>query len=91
MKAKEDAEKIKEKIVDVAVTITQKAGDEEKLYGSVTSMDIATQLEKQGIVIDRRKLDLDKPIKTLGEFEVPVKLHQDVTGSVKVVVIREES
>lgn len=91
LKAKEDAEKIKTRIADVVVTIPQKAGEEERLYGSVTSMDIASHLEKQGVLIDRRKIVLDKPIKTLGEFTVPVKLYQQVTGSVKVVVVPEEA
>ena len=85
-----EAEKIKEKMLDVVITISQKVGEESKLYGSVTSMDIAGQLEKQGIAIDRRKIALDKPIKTLGEFDVPVKLYPEVTGSIKVVVIPEE-
>jgi large subunit ribosomal protein L9 len=53
-------------------------------------MDIATHLEKQGIFIDRRKITLDKPIRTLGEYEVLVKLYPEVTGSIKVVVIPEE-
>jgi large subunit ribosomal protein L9 len=90
LKAKEDAEKVKEKMTDIVITISQKAGEEEKLYGSVTSMDIAHQLEKQGISIDRRKIALDKPIKALGEFDVPVKLYPEVTGSIKVVVVPEE-
>jgi large subunit ribosomal protein L9 len=90
LKAKEDAEKVKEKMTDIVITISQKAGEEEKLYGSVTSMDIAHQLERQGISIDRRKIALDKPIKALGEFDVPVKLYPEVTGSIKVVVVPEE-
>jgi large subunit ribosomal protein L9 len=90
LKAKEQAEKIKEKIAEMVVTISQKAGEEDKLYGSVTTMDIASRLEKQGIAIDRRKIALSKPIKTLGEFEVPVKLYPEVTGSIKVVVTPEE-
>ena len=90
LKAKQDAEKIKEKMAEMVVAISQKAGEEEKLYGSVTSMDIATNLENQGIVIDRRKIILDKPIKTLGEFDVPVKLYPEVTGSIKVIVTPEE-
>ena len=88
--AKEEAEKIKEKIAEVEITISQKVGEEDKLYGSVTSMDIASHLEKQGITIDRRKIVLDKPIKTLGEYEIPVKLYPEVTGSIRVVVIPEE-
>lgn len=75
IKAKEDAEKVKDKMTDMVITISQKAGEEEKLFGSVTSMDIATHLEKQGITIDRRKIALDKPIKTIGEFDVLVKLY----------------
>jgi large subunit ribosomal protein L9 len=90
VQAKEDAERIKEKIEELVVTISQKVGEESKLYGSVTSMDIAAQLEKQGIAIDRRKISLDKPIKALGEYEVPVRLYPEVTGSIKVVVVPEE-
>ncbi len=90
LKAKEDAEKVKEKMTGMVITISQKAGEEEKLYGSVTSMDIAAHLEKQGITIDRRKIALDKPIKALGEFDVPVKLYPEVTVSIKVVVEPEE-
>ncbi len=90
VEAKEQAEKIKERMADVEITISQKVGEEDKLYGSVTSMDIASHLEKQGITIDRRKIVLDKPIKTLGDYEVRVKLYPGVTGSIKVVVIAEE-
>ena len=90
LKAKEDAEKLKERLADVTITISQKAGEEDKLYGSVTSMDIAAQLEQQGIVIDRKKISLDKPIKTLGEFEVPIRLYPEVIGTIKLVVVPEE-
>ena len=91
LKAKEDAEKIKEQISQMILTISQKVGEEDKLYGSVTSMDIAAQMEKEGVTIDRRKITLDKPIKSLGEYDVPIKLFPGVTGSVKVVVKSEES
>ena len=90
IKAKEVAMKIKDEMKDVVITIAQKVGEEEKLYGSVTSMDIAEQMEAKGIGIDRRKIILDKPIKSLGEFDVSIKLHPDVTGTVKVVVVPEE-
>lgn len=90
LKAKEEAEKIKERLADVMITISQKAGEEDKLYGSVTSMDIAAHLEKEGIIIDRKKISMDKPIKSLGDFEVPIKLYPEVTGSIKVSVIPEE-
>ncbi|MBN2124249.1 MAG: 50S ribosomal protein L9 [Deltaproteobacteria bacterium] len=91
LKAKEDAEKIKQRLADLTVTISQKVGEEEKLYGSVTTMDIAEALEKKDVVVDRKKLQLDKPIKTLGEFQVPIKLHPEVTCAITVVVIPEES
>jgi large subunit ribosomal protein L9 len=91
IKAKEDALKAKEKLAEVVVTVAQKVGEEDKLYGSVTTMDIAGHLEKQGVIIDRKKILLDKPIKTLGEFKVPIKLHPDVTGAIKVVVIPEKA
>ena len=90
LKAREDAEEVKSKMADILITISQKAGEEDKLYGSVTSMDIAAHLEKQGIAIDRRKITMDRPIKTLGEFEIPVKLYPEVTGSIKVVIVPEK-
>ena len=90
MRDKEEAERIKEKIVQVAITLKQKAGAEGKLYGSVTTRDIAQELEKAGIVVDRRKISLDEPIKSLGEFDVPIKLYPEVQASIKVVVQPEE-
>jgi len=90
LKAKDEAERARDKMSEVVITIAQKVGEEDRLYGSVTTMDIAAHLEKQGISIDRRKIHLDKPIKALGEFEVPVKLHPEVTAAVKVVVVPEE-
>ena len=90
MKAREQAEELRAKLAVVAITISQKAGEEGKLYGSVTGMDIADELEKQGFVIDRRKIVLEKPIKALGEFEVPVKIHPEVTGAVRVSVESQE-
>jgi len=89
LKDKEDAEKVRERIGQVTITISQKVGDEDKLYGSVTSMDIAGRLEEMGISIDRRKIALDKPIKTVGEFDVPIKLHPKVKGFIKVTVVPE--
>jgi large subunit ribosomal protein L9 len=90
LKAKEEAEKLKDTLSGMTVTFSHKAGEEGKLYGSVTTMDIAESIAKQGIVIDRRKIDLDKPIKALGEFDVPVKIYPEVTGAIKVVVEPEE-
>ncbi|MBW2015677.1 MAG: 50S ribosomal protein L9 [Deltaproteobacteria bacterium] len=90
LKVQADAEKVKERLAGVTVKIAQRVGEEEKLYGSVTTMDIAAALEEQGVSIDRKKILLEKPIKSLGEFEVPVKLHPNVTAGIKVVVVPEE-
>lgn len=90
LKAKEEAVKLKDRVSQLVLTFVEKAGEEGKLYGSVTSMDIADAMEKQGVVIDRRKILLDKPIKALGEFEVQVKIYPTVTGNVKVVVAPQE-
>jgi large subunit ribosomal protein L9 len=90
VKAKEDAEKLKLTMTDTVVTLTQKVGEEGKLYGSVTTMDIAAQLRNSGIDIDRKEILLDKPIRALGEYDVLIKLHPEVTGSIKVIVAPEE-
>jgi len=87
LKAKEDAEKVARELEAMVITIAQKVGEEDKLYGSVTSMDIADEIEKKGMSIDRKKIVLDKPIKTLGEFEVKIKLHSQVVATVKVAVV----
>ncbi len=74
----------------VAVTISQKAGENGQLFGSVTSKDIADALEAQGYTIERRKIALAEPIKSLGEFKVPVRLHPEVTVEIAVNVVKEE-
>ena len=90
IKGRENAEIVKERLEGIVVNLSQKAGEEGKLYGSVTTMDIASDLQAQGIEIDRRKLVLEKPIKTLGDHEVSIKIYPEVTGSVKVVVSAKE-
>ncbi|RJR35135.1 MAG: 50S ribosomal protein L9 [Desulfobacteraceae bacterium] len=90
LKAKDEAERAKQGLSDLVITIAQKVGEEDKLYGSVTSMDIADELEKKGIELDRKRIKMDRPIKTLGEFMVPVKLHPEVTATIKVVVVPKE-
>lgn len=72
------------------ITIHQKSGENDQLFGSVTAKDVADQLEKKGYVIDRRKVQLDEPIKTLGEHKVNVRLHRDVNAEVTVNVLKEE-
>ena len=89
-KAKNEAEDLGKMLANVTITITQRAGEEGHLFGSVTSKDIADGLERQNYTIDRRKIQLDEPIKTLGEFKVPVRLHREVTTEVTVVVAKEE-
>jgi large subunit ribosomal protein L9 len=89
-KDKEAAERAKEKISQVTVTVRRKAGEEEKLYGSVTSRDIAQELEKVGVIVDRKKITIEETIRSLGEFEVPIKLHQEVIATIKVIVEKEE-
>jgi large subunit ribosomal protein L9 len=75
---------------EVTLEFARKVGEHGVLYGSVTSMDIADALAAKGYEIDRRRVLLKEPIKEPGEFEAPIKLHREVTASVKVVVKREE-
>ncbi len=89
-KDKSDAEAFASQINGQTVTITRRAGEQDQLFGSVTSSDIAAELEKKGIQIDRRKIELDQPIKTTGEFSVPIRLFREVTATVKVEVKKEE-
>jgi large subunit ribosomal protein L9 len=74
----------------VSVTFNARAGQEGRLFGSITSTDIADRLAEQGIEIDRRQIELEEPIKALGVFSVPVRLHADVRPEIKVWVIKEE-
>ncbi len=90
MKDKKSAEQVGEKISQMIVNLRRKSGEEDRLYGSVTSRDIAQELEKGGVVIDRRKIVLEGAIRALGEFEVSVKLYPEVIARVKVVVDKEE-
>jgi len=77
-------------LAGVSITIAQKAGENDQLFGSVTSKDIADALEQQKFTIDRRKVVLEEPIKTLGEHKVTVRLHRDVAVEVPVHVVKEE-
>ena len=85
-----EAQDLAKLINGVTVTIKQKAGENDQLFGSVTTKDVADALAAQNYIIDRRKVILDEPIKQLGEFKVPVRLHKDVTAEVTVVVAKEE-
>ncbi len=83
------AELLAQQLAATSVSITRKAGENDQLFGSVTSADIATALEAQGFQVDKRRIQLADPIKVISENEVPVKLHHDVTATLKVSVTRE--
>ena len=77
-------------IAKAICTFKKKAGDNGKLFGTVTTQEISESLRGQGIELDRRKIQLKEPIKSLGEFEVLVKLHPEVTATIKITVVAEE-
>ena len=83
------SEKLAQELDKVSITIQMKVGEDEKLFGSVTSQMIADALKEKGLEIDKRIIELEEPIKALGIYTVNVKLHQSVTGKVKVWVVRE--
>jgi large subunit ribosomal protein L9 len=83
---KESASLLAGEIVKLTVTLQKKTGEEGSLYGSVTALDIADFLATHKIDIDKRKIQLEEPIKTVGEYQVPIRLHREVTVPVKVVV-----
>ncbi|HSL19950.1 MAG TPA: 50S ribosomal protein L9 [Vicinamibacterales bacterium] len=85
------AEAVAERIAAVDISVSRRVGENDTLYGSVTAADITDALHQQGIEIDRRKVQLHEPLKQLGEFTVPVKIHRDVTAQVKVRVVKEET
>lgn len=89
-KAVSEAADLGKLMTGVAVHIRQKAGEHDQLFGSVTAQDIADALAKQGYTIDRKKIQLDEPIKQLGEFKVPLRLHREVTVEIGVFVEKEE-
>ena len=86
-----DAQQLAGMLGQVVLSIARKAGESGVLFGSVTSLDVVEALHKKGFEIDRRKIHLEEPFKQLGEFQVPVRLHKDVTVSVQVQVVPEES
>jgi large subunit ribosomal protein L9 len=89
-KVQADAQDLAKLMAHVEVSIAQKAGENDQLFGSVTSADIAVALEKQGYTIDRKKVHLEEPIKTLGDFKVSLRLHREVAVEIPVHVVREE-
>lgn len=89
-KLKAEAEDLGKLVGGVTLTFAQKAGEADQLFGSVTSKDIAEALERQNFHIDRRKIEIEEPIKQLGEYKVPLRLHREVVVEINVVVVREE-
>lgn len=86
-KVRQEAESVKQQLEKITVNIPAKSGEDGRLFGSITSKQIAEQLKKQHkIEVDRRKIELDDPIKALGHHKVPVKLHPQVTGMITVHV-----
>ena len=83
---KSGAEELGKRLNEVVLTFERKAGESGQLFGSVTSQDIAHELEAQGFTVDRRKIHLDEPLKTVGEFHVPIRIHREVTTHVQVNV-----
>lgn len=86
---KQTAESEATRIAGISLSFPMKVGEEEKLYGSVTAGDIQRRLEEQGIHIDKRKVDLPEPIRSLGEFTVGIKLHPEVRPEITIVVVKE--
>jgi large subunit ribosomal protein L9 len=81
------AEAVAQRMAELEIEIARRVGEHETLYGSVTSADIAHALEAKGFEVDRRRIQLAEPLKALGEFTIPVKIHRDVTAQVKVKVV----
>lgn len=87
---KNESEMLAQQLAEVSLQFTRKVGEQDVLYGSVTSLDIAESLHEKGFEIDRRKIDLEEPLKSLGGHNVPIRLHREVTAVVSVEVLREE-
>jgi large subunit ribosomal protein L9 len=88
-KSKREAERLSERLETLSCTVAKTAGEEDKLFGSVTAIDIAESLKLEGIEIDKKKIFLSEPIKKLGIYTVPIKLHQEVTANLKVWVVKD--
>jgi len=87
---KEAAQKLAELLAGVALELSRKSGENDQLFGSVTSADVSEALAAKGYTVDKRKIVLADPIKAIGEFDVPIKLHREITASVKLSVKKEE-
>jgi large subunit ribosomal protein L9 len=88
-KTRRAAEKHAQELSKISVTVSMQAGEDDKLFGSVTAAHIAEQIAKQGHEVDKRHIELDEPLKALGVYTVRIKLHQDVDANIKVWVVKE--
>ena len=88
---KSEAEQLAAMLASLTLTIARKAGETGALFGSVTSLDVGEALQQQGYEIDRRKILLEEPLKQLGEYQVPLRLHREVTASITVQVVPEQA
>ena len=90
LEERQQAEAVANRLTQIELTLSRRVGDTEQLYGSVTTADIADALLEKGLEIDRKRIHLDEPLKSLGAFTIPVKLHRDVTAQLKVHVAKQE-
>jgi large subunit ribosomal protein L9 len=88
-KKRQDAESVAERLTGIQITIKSKAGEDQKLFGSITSKDIAEALQKEGFSIERKQIMISEPIKRLGEYEVEIKLHSNINAKLKINVVAE--
>ena len=90
LEERQQAEAVATRLSQIELVLSRRVGDTEQLYGSVTTADLAEALAAKGLEIDRKRIHLDEPLKALGEFTVPVKLHREVTAPLKVHVTKQE-
>jgi len=88
-KAEKNAQDLQRELEGISITIRKKAGEQDKLYGSVTAMDVEEALKKEGYPIDRRRIELKEPIRSLGVYMIPVKVHASIVAEVKIWVVKE--
>ncbi len=88
-KVRNEAQGLAERLGAVTLTLSAKAGEEERLFGSITSMDIAEALKKEGFEVEKKRIQLDEPIRRLGSYAVGIKIHPDVTTKVQINVVAE--
>jgi large subunit ribosomal protein L9 len=84
-----DAELLAKQLTGLTLTLARKAGETDQLFGSVTAIDVAEALAAKGFQVDKRKIALDEPIKVLGEFDIPLRLHREVSVTIRVQITRE--